>query len=117
MEEMANFREKSSKASDAAHKSWESRRKANAHANASANADETHMQARIQSPEGRKDSSLRSESQRKSQGSRLPQGWSPTPEDIAFAQREGFTDDEIASIADDFTDYWIAHAWEPRAES
>ena len=61
-----------------------------------------------QSPEERKDSSLRSESQRKSQGSRLPQGWSPTPEDIAFAQREGFTDDEIASIADDFTDYWIA---------
>ena len=45
MKEIAAFREKSNKASGAAHMRWDSERNANAHANAHANASETHMPA------------------------------------------------------------------------
>lgn len=43
-------------------------------------------------------------------GTRLPEGWQPGPEDIAFAQQQGLTDDEIRDTADRFRDYWTAKA-------
>jgi hypothetical protein len=43
-------------------------------------------------------------------GSRLPENWQPTPDDIAFAESEGFTHPEIHREAAQFRDYWHARA-------
>lgn len=41
-------------------------------------------------------------------GHRLPENWQPTPDDIAFAESEGFTPLEINREAAQFRDYWHA---------
>lgn len=39
-------------------------------------------------------------------GTRLPADWAPTDADMTFAIKEGFGDDEIESLRDEFRDYW-----------
>jgi biotin operon repressor len=41
-------------------------------------------------------------------GSRLPEDWTPTDEQIAYARQKGMTDEQIERTAADFADYWIA---------
>lgn len=43
-------------------------------------------------------------------GHRLPPDWQPSPDDIAFAESEGFTHLEIQREAAQFRDYWHARA-------
>jgi hypothetical protein len=43
-------------------------------------------------------------------GSRIPESWTPSDNDIAFALKEGMTHDDIKSTADEFRDYWLAVA-------
>lgn len=43
-------------------------------------------------------------------GSRLPIGWTLTPDLIAFAAQEGFSLDETNRIAEQFRDHWLAAA-------
>lgn len=73
--------------------------------------------------EGKKDSSLRSESmggdEPKAQvepkpkrtklppGTRIPDDWQPSPEDRSFAHENGFSDDDIKRIAIRFRNYWM----------
>lgn len=54
--------------------------------------------------------SIESESRRASakRGTRLPDDWAPSPENIAFAVKEGFTEHDAARIAGRFKDYWRA---------
>jgi uncharacterized protein YdaU (DUF1376 family) len=46
----------------------------------------------------------------KFRGTRLPDGWTPEPQDYAFAVSEGMTPQEANRAADEFRDYWRACA-------
>lgn len=46
----------------------------------------------------------------KFRGTRLPDGWTPEPDEIAFALAEGLTAQETNRAADEFRDYWRACA-------
>lgn len=78
--------------------------------------DVTHVNAPEQSradksrAEAEKIKGKASPSVRSPTGSRLPDGWLPTSDMIAFASKEGFSPDEIARTADDFRDYWAAES-------
>jgi uncharacterized protein YdaU (DUF1376 family) len=41
-------------------------------------------------------------------GTRLPENWKPSQENLDYAAAQGFEQDEINRIALDFADYWIA---------
>ena len=77
-------------------------------------ADATAMppQSQLQSQEEKKDievaaSSLRSEA---TKGTRLSEDWQPSPDNLRFAESEGFSASEIEREAAKFRDYWIGRA-------
>lgn len=38
---------------------------------------------------------------------KLPQDWKPTDFDVRYAKDRGFSDAEVADIAEDFATYWL----------
>lgn len=45
---------------------------------------------------------------KKKQALRLPDNWSPTPDDVAYAKRQGISDIDIDRQAERFRNYWLA---------
>jgi DNA-binding transcriptional ArsR family regulator len=43
-----------------------------------------------------------------STGTRLPDDWTPSPEDVAFARSRGVPENQVADLAGEFRDYWLA---------
>ena len=41
-------------------------------------------------------------------GTRITPDWQPTEADMLFARSRGFSDGDIAEVADQFRDYWIS---------
>lgn len=50
------------------------------------------------------------ESDAKRRGTRLPDGWSPTDADIEKAKAKGFSDQQIETLTEEFSNYWKAKA-------
>lgn len=50
----------------------------------------------------------RSRKRAHSRGSRLPEDWSPSVDDLAFAKQEGLTGCDLDRETQKFRDYWIA---------
>jgi hypothetical protein len=41
-------------------------------------------------------------------GTRLPDDWTPSPEDVAFARSRGVPEGQVAELAGEFRDYWTS---------
>jgi hypothetical protein len=47
---------------------------------------------------------------KQTRGTRLPEDWEPSPADVAFAQAEGLSPEEIHRAAREFRNFWCARA-------
>lgn len=50
----------------------------------------------------------KSQSEMFPRGSRIAPDWKPDAEDVQYAKGKGFSESQIARIAEDFHDYWLA---------
>jgi uncharacterized protein YdaU (DUF1376 family) len=87
-------------------------RRANARAHAPANADAGHdIRASNNSPtepEASASGEGERETRRPPKATRIPNDWSPSEDDLAFARQEGLTDERTTRELSKFRDYWLA---------
>lgn len=128
--EIGRFREKSEKAKASIRARWEKARAAapdeqqsnnDRNTNVSGNGIRTYNEgntprARPQTPDTRHHPSSKATGGESAQGapraSRLPPDWTPGPEGLAFAAKEGLRNGHAESEAAKFRDFWVAKAGE-----
>ena len=121
--EIARYQDKQAKAKRSAEARWNSREpQSERNANASPDAMRTHSEGNaLQTPDTRHQSREEGEkapttvaadaappSSRPQRGARLPAGWSPGPEQTAFAESLGIRNGVAAAELEKFRDYWAA---------